>query len=190
MSHKGFSHVALTTLDLEKTRRFYEDLLGFKVVVHDEIRIEEGGVIDHVFFDIGRDQLVAFMAPRQVADVPAAYDTGINRGLGVPESFYHVAFEAGSMTNLIDKRDELRAKGVDVTEVSDHGWSSSIYFRDPNGVTLEFCCSTRNLREEDAQGKSFTVPRSALELDPRNFSSPRAPAAVVADDPPERRSPH
>jgi catechol 2,3-dioxygenase-like lactoylglutathione lyase family enzyme len=31
MSHKGFSHIALTTLDLDNTRRFYEDVLGFKV---------------------------------------------------------------------------------------------------------------------------------------------------------------
>lgn len=166
MSHKGFSHVALTTLDLAKTKRFYEEVLGFKAVVQDQIRVEEGGIIDHVFFDVGRDQLVAFMAPRQVADVPRTYDTGINKGLGVPASFYHVAFEAGSLTNLQEKRDALRAKGVDVTEVSDHGWSSSIYFRDPNGVTLEYCCITRDLREEDASGREFTLPRAALELDP------------------------
>ncbi len=166
MSHKGFSHIALTTLDLEKTRRFYEEVLGFKAVVHDRILVEEGGTISHIFFDVGRDQLMAFMAPREVQNVPATYDTGINQGLGLPASFYHFAFEAGSLTNLRDKRDELRAKGVDVTEVSDHGWSSSIYFRDPNGVTLEYCCATRDLREQDAGGREFTVPRAELELVP------------------------
>jgi hypothetical protein len=65
---------------------------------------------------------------------------------------------------LRDKRDELRAKGVEVTEVKDHGWSSSIYFRDPNGVTLEYCCATRDLREEDAAISELTVPRAALDL--------------------------
>jgi catechol 2,3-dioxygenase-like lactoylglutathione lyase family enzyme len=172
MAHKGFSHVALTTLDMEKTRRFYEEVLGFKAVVHDQILVEEGGTIGHVFFDVGRDQLIAFMAPREIADVPATYDTGINKGLGVPASFYHFAFEAGSLTNLRDKRDELRAKGVDVTEVSDHGWSSSIYFRDPNGVTLEYCCATRDLRDEDAGGRELKVSRAALELVPSR--SPKA----------------
>jgi catechol 2,3-dioxygenase-like lactoylglutathione lyase family enzyme len=166
MSHKGFSHVALTTLDLEKTKDFYERVLGFKVVVDDRILIEEGGDIRHIFFDVGRDQLIAFMAPRRIADVPATYDTGINQGLGVPASFYHFAFEAGSLTNLEDKRDELRAKGIAVTEVMDHGWASSIYFRDPNGVTLEYCCATRDLREEDAAMREFTMPRAALELAP------------------------
>jgi catechol 2,3-dioxygenase-like lactoylglutathione lyase family enzyme len=164
MSHKGFSHVALTTLDMEKTKQFYEDVLGFKAVVHDNILIEGGGSIGHIFFDVGRDQLIAFMAPRQISGVPATYDTGINQGLGVPGSFYHFAFEAGSLTNLRDKRDELRAKGVDVTEVMDHGWASSIYFRDPNGVTLEYCCATRDLREEDAAMKEFTLPRAALNF--------------------------
>jgi catechol 2,3-dioxygenase-like lactoylglutathione lyase family enzyme len=134
--------------------------------VRDLIHIEEGGAIDHLFFDVGRDQLIAFMAPRQIADLPRMYDTGINKGLGVPASFYHFAFEAGSLANLVNKRDELRAKGVDVTDISDHGWSSSIYFRDPNGVTLEYCCATRDLRSEDAGGREFTVSRAALELDP------------------------
>ena len=34
-SHKGFSHVGLSTLDLHRTREFYEKVLGFKVVVAD-----------------------------------------------------------------------------------------------------------------------------------------------------------
>ena len=29
------------------------------------------------------------------------YDTGINRGLGVPASFYHFAFEAGSEVSVV-----------------------------------------------------------------------------------------
>jgi catechol 2,3-dioxygenase-like lactoylglutathione lyase family enzyme len=93
MSLKGFSHVALTTLDMNKTKHFYEHVLGFKAVVHDHILVEGGGAIRHVFFDVGRDQLIAFMAPREIPDVPAIYETGINQGLGVPASFYHFAFE-------------------------------------------------------------------------------------------------
>ena len=33
----------------------------------------------------------------------------------------------------------------------DHDWAQSIYFRDPNGIQLEFCCFTRNLDAEDAR---------------------------------------
>ena len=83
--------------------------------------------------------------------VPADYDAGINRGLGVRNAFYHFAFEAGSEAALEEKRNELIAKGVDVTDVVDHDWAKSIYFKDPNGIQLEFCCFTRNLNANDAR---------------------------------------
>ena len=45
-----------------------------------------------------------------------------------------------------------RSRGrVDVTEVVDHDWAKSIYFKDPNGIQLEFCCFTRNLNADDAR---------------------------------------
>src|SRR5437868_3521492 len=165
MRHKGISHIGLSTLDLDKTRKFYEGVLGFKAVVADTITIEEGGRIRHIFFDVGRDQLIAFMEADGVRDVPAEYDTGINRGLGVPASFYHFAFEAGSEAALADKREELRAKGVKVTDIIDHGWAKSIYFKDLNGLSLEYCCQVRNLTEDDARMQErFTVRRAALDF--------------------------
>ena len=33
MTHRGFSHIGLSTLDLDKTRAFYEGVLGFKPVL-------------------------------------------------------------------------------------------------------------------------------------------------------------
>jgi len=165
MSHKGFSHIGLSTLDLDRTREFYEGVLGFKPVIADTIKIKEGGRIRHIFFDIGRDQLIAFMEPQGIPDIPAEYDAGINRGLGVPASFYHFAFEAGSAAALADKRNELRAKGVDVSEIVDHEWSKSIYFKDPNGLSLEYCCVLRNLTKDDAtMQERCTLKRAALEL--------------------------
>src|SRR5262249_12604462 len=123
MSHRGISHIGLSTLDLEKTREFYEDVLGFKAVVADTIKVKDAGRFRHLFFDIGRDQLIAFLEPNGVPGVPAQYDAGINRGLGAPAGFYHFAFEAGSPAALAEKRDELRAKGVDTTDIVDHGWA-------------------------------------------------------------------
>jgi len=151
MSHKGFSHIGLSTLDLDKTRDFYENVLKFKAVRCDIIKVKEGGQIRHIFFDTGRDQLMAFMEARGVPGIPADYDAGITRGLGVPNAFYHFAFEAGSEAALDEKRNELIAKGIEVTDVVDHDWAKSIYFKDPNGLQLEYCCFTRNLNANDAR---------------------------------------
>lgn len=149
MSNKGFSHIGLSTLDMDKTRDFYENILGFKAVRCDIIKIKEGGYVRHVFFDVGKDQLMAFMEANDVPGIPANYDTGINKGLGVPGAFYHYAFEAGSPDALNAKREELIGKGITVTDLVDHGWAQSIYFLDPNGISLEFCYLTRDIGTED-----------------------------------------
>ena len=173
MAPRGFSHIGLSTLDLDRTRDFYEGVLGFKAVRCDILKVKEGGQIRHIFFDTGHDQLMAFMEASGVPGIPAEYDAGINRGLGVPGVFYHFAFEAGSEAALDEKRHELLAKGIDVTEVVDHDWAKSIYFKDPNGLQLEFCCFTRNLNADDARMQhraEISVRRLGLE-DPVALSS-------------------
>ena len=147
----GFSHVGLSTLDLDATRAFYEGVLGFPVVRYDIMEVEEGGRIRHAFFDCGNGAMIAFMEPRGVPGVPAAYDTSINRGLGVPDVFYHFAFAAESHEALLAKRAELIAKGVAVSPVVDHeGWVESIYLKDPNGLLLEYAWLSRALGPDDA----------------------------------------
>jgi catechol 2,3-dioxygenase-like lactoylglutathione lyase family enzyme len=175
MALRGFSHIGLSTLDLDRTRDFYERVLGFKAVRCDILKVKEGGQIRHIFFDTGHDQLLAFMEASGVPGIPAEYDAGINRGLGVPGVFYHFAFEAGSEAALDEKRHELLAKGVQVTEVVDHDWAKSIYFKDPNGIQLEFCCYTRTLNADDARMQpraEISVRRLGLE-DPAALTSAR-----------------
>ena len=96
----GISHIGLSTLDLDATRTFYERVLGFRLVTIEQIDLEEGGFIRHAFFDCGAGELLGFMEPRRIETIPAEYDTGINRGLSVPDWFYHVAFDAGSVEEL------------------------------------------------------------------------------------------
>jgi catechol 2,3-dioxygenase-like lactoylglutathione lyase family enzyme len=175
MPNRGFSHIGLATHDLEATRAFYEGVLGFKPCAADAIRIAEGGQIRHMFFDVGREQLLAFMQADAVPGVPQQFDAGINAGLGLPGAFYHFAFEAGSPAALAAKRDELRAKGVEVSDVADHGWARSIYLRDPNGISLEYCCQVRDLTLDDATMQvRFTAPRAALDLGRANAFDEKA----------------
>lgn len=146
---KGWSHISLGTLDMEATRAFYEGVLGFKAVRCDIIKVKEGGEIRHIFFDTGHRQLLAFMSPKGVPGAPTEFDGGINRQMGMPEGVYHFAFEAGSAEELEAKRNELLRKGVKVTPVVDHEWADSIYFKDPNGLLLEYSYLKREFNEDD-----------------------------------------
>ena len=40
---------------MDRTRAFYETVLGFGAVRSDILKIKEGGQIRHAFFDTGRD---------------------------------------------------------------------------------------------------------------------------------------
>ena len=113
-----------------------------------------------MFFATGQGQLLAFMEPRGVQGVSAEFDGGLNRPLGMPEGVYHFAFEAGSEAGLEAKRAELISKGIKVTPVVDHEWAKSIYFKDPNGLLLEYSYLTREFNADDG----ILQPRFEMSL--------------------------
>lgn len=82
--------------------------------------------------------------------VPAEYDAGIDRGLGVPDAFYRFAFELDSVAELEAKRAHLIGRGVRLSPLVDR-WMESIYFKDPNGLLLEYARATRELGEDDGR---------------------------------------
>ena len=62
------------------------------------------------------------------------------------------------LEKLEARRTELIDRGVDVTAVVDHEWCRSIYFRDPNGLLLEYCATTRKFNDEDKIMKHHDQP--------------------------------
>lgn len=146
-------HLGFATHDMEATLEFYEEVLGFEPRVCEMIHPETGGAIRHAFLDTGDGELVAFMECNEVRGVAPDFDPGINRGLGIKGGLIHFAFAVGDETELEKKQVELREKGVEVTDVVDHGWCKSIYFHDPNGLQLEFCFTTAELGEEHVAGR-------------------------------------
>ena len=157
---KGMHHVGLATHDMEATLDFYERVLGFPAVVCEMIDPPTGGTIRHGFVDAGRGELFAFMEANDVRGVPADYDAGINKGLGIRGGMFHFAFRVDDTDELAKKRDALREKGVEVTDVVDHGWCKSIYFHDPNGLQLEFCVLTQVLGPKHVAGRESEVWKS------------------------------
>ena len=164
---RGFNHIDLATRDMEATRAFYEDVLGFPLVRADLVEIGDDGLLRHYFFDIGGGQLIGFMSGQDVKGYLKDFDTSINGGLGLARGVYHFAFDADSEDDLHRIKQHLSDKGVKVRGPVDHeGWSKSIYFQDPNGLVLEVCHLTRRFEADDA------IPRVRFRREGRHKLSP------------------
>lgn len=150
----GFSHVGVSTHEMDATIRFYEGVLGFPHVVEDLTRVTTGGTLRMVYFDVGDGQSIVFMEPKNVSGIPEDYDTGINGALGVPRGMYHFAFKVPSLAELESRRSSLESQGIEVSAIIDLGHAKAIFFFDPNGIQLEFCCQVRPFNESDLHQQS------------------------------------
>ena len=120
-SARGVHHVALLCSDVERTVRFYQDVLEFPLTEIFENRDYKGS--NHFFFDIGNGNLLAFF------DFP-----GLDLGpyAEVLGGLHHIAIsvEPERWEHL---RGKLDAAGVPYQRES----GTSIYFADPDGARLE-----------------------------------------------------
>ena len=118
---RGLHHTALVSSDVERTVRFYQDVLEFPLTELIENRDYPGS--SHFFFDIGNGNLLAFF------DFPGL-DVGPYRE--VLGGLHHIAIsvEPGRWERL---RTKLTDAGVELVEHSE----VSLYFRDPDGARIE-----------------------------------------------------
>lgn len=157
----GFSHVGLSTHDMEATIRFFTETLGFARKADERIRIREGGSFRQVSFDVGGGQYLVFMEAKGVRGISENYDTSINGALGVPAGMYHIAFRLLTLEALRRRREELLNGGLETSEVIDLGYAMSFFFHDPNGIQLEISCPTRSFDESDLDRESEASIASA-----------------------------
>ncbi len=120
-SARGLHHVALLSSDVERTVRFYQDLLEFPLTEIFENRDYRGS--SHFFFDIGNGNLLAFF------DFP-----GLDLGpyAEVLGGLHHIAISVQPAT-----WERLKAKLDDAGVEYQMESGTSIYFRDPDGARLE-----------------------------------------------------
>ncbi|WP_169979314.1 VOC family protein [Microbispora sp. H10836] len=120
-SARGLHHFALISSDVERTIRFYHELLEFPLTEIFENRDYRGS--NHFFFDIGNGNLLAFF------DLPGLDLEPYKEVLG---GLHHIAISVERET-WERLRGKLDAAGVPYQVES----GSSIYFRDPDGARLE-----------------------------------------------------
>ncbi len=144
----AFHHVAIATRDLEGTHRFYTDVMGFALVKVEAAGAPEGGWARHLFYDTGDGTCLAVWDIHDDPAIPDDFDPSISRGLGLPSWTNHLAFGAADLEALDAHQARWTGHGYDVLRI-DHGWCTSIYVDDPNGIAVEFCCTTRAFTDDD-----------------------------------------
>jgi len=126
----GINHLAMATGDMDRTIRFWRDLLGMRLVAG----LGKPGY-RHYFFEISKNDLIAFFEWPGVEPVEEK-----EHGYPVKGSFIfdHVSFGVETEDDLWELKDKLTAAGFEVSEMIDHGFIHSIYAFDPNGIPIEF----------------------------------------------------
>ena len=176
MRTNGVNHLALVCRDMAETQDFYTRILGMPLVK--TVALPDGG--QHFFFDCGGSNLLAFFwwedAPAaapgiaSVADFPSKPRSAVG-------SMNHVAFTVDE-DELAPALERLKAAGVPVLpQVVNHDDSEmgvardlhpgvfvrSVYFRDPNGIMLEFAALTRKLDRPEDVRHAAASPKAKIE---------------------------
>ncbi|MBA2449416.1 MAG: VOC family protein [Chloroflexi bacterium] len=118
---KRLNHIVLYVRDAQRALRFYQDVLGFKVVEAPSpqaVFLRANGSDNH--HDLG-----LFGVGPNAAQPPEPR-------IGL----YHAAWEVESIDDLARAREALSAAGA-LRGESDHGNSLSLYAADPDGNELE-----------------------------------------------------
>ena len=144
MAVRRLNHAVLYVNGLQREVEFYTQTLGF------EVRMEIPG-------------RAAFLrAPGSSNDHDLGlFEIGTGRAPDRPEhpGLYHLAWEVGTLADLIETRQKLLEAGALVGE-SDHRLSKSLYAKDPSGIEFEVMwrVPVEDWEAELAQGDAYTVP--------------------------------
>ena len=113
------AHVVLQTSRLEEMRDWYCAVLNGHVV-------HEGHGLSFVTFDEEHHR-VAFLSPPETLEPKSPAAAGL----------HHVAYTFETLDDLLDRYTDLKSQGIDPLVPVQHGITTSIYYHDPDGNSVE-----------------------------------------------------
>jgi catechol 2,3-dioxygenase-like lactoylglutathione lyase family enzyme len=133
---KRLHHTAYVTADMEKTRHFYEDIIGLPLLATWSESDELFGALRtycHTFFGLADGGALAFFQFARPEDQQLF-------GPKMPASpFHHIALKVDAETqNGIAQRLAQAGYREPQTYILEHGYCRSLYVEDPNGMIVEF----------------------------------------------------
>ena len=146
-------HIVLKVRNLERSRRFYTEILGLDVM-------KELPQVKMVFLASNRrdHHEIGLMEVGEEAEGPKGRQVGLS----------HVAFRLSDEAALVKAYHELKERHVTISFTVDHGITRSVYFLDPDGNQLEVYRDVP--REERAKLGDGYMGMNRLEFAPEDPS--------------------
>ncbi len=149
---KGFHSVTLTLNKVEPTTQILTDILGYKLLKQEGNRyrfitdaIENASIVD-------------------IIEAP-----GLGAGINSAGTNHHVAFRVKDDKILMDYREKILSKGLNITPKIDRDYFFSLYFREPGGVLFELATENPGFDKDEPLNELGTH----LKL-PRQYESARS----------------
>jgi catechol 2,3-dioxygenase len=160
---RAIGHIVLNVSDVERSTRFYRDVVGFEVA---RMRPDKSGAF--LTCGVVHHNLALFKAPPGAAPAKKG-QIGLN----------HFAFQVNDYKALQDTHRRLVDAGAVIDHIVDHGMTRSVYFLDPDGLMMEIYANTFDTEDE---GLAFmkATPGQATPMDIAGVEPPR-PAIPAGD---------
>lgn len=144
MTEQRLSHLVLQTGQLPAMRGWYLTVLGARVIY-------ENPVTCFMTFDEEHHRLALVALPPEVLRERTPTTTGLS----------HSAFTLGSMADLVNRYRALSKEGIEPRVPVQHGMTTSLYYRDPDGNAVEL--QIDNFASADEATRYMNGPEFALD---------------------------
>ena len=141
---KGFHTVTLTLVDIKATAAVLTEVFGYK-------QIEQDGNLYRYQTDAVENAALV-----DLLEMPQA-----QRGLNAGGTNHHVAFRVKNDEVLMQIREKIIARGLQITEKINRDYFFSLYFREPGGVLFEIATDNPGFATDETLenlGSSLQLP--------------------------------
>jgi glyoxalase family protein len=145
MAIKGFHDVTLTVKNLTPTAAVLTEIFGYS------LQKQEGNRYRFITDAIEGASIV------DIVEAP-----GLAAGKGAAGTNHHVAFRVRDEAVLMDFREKIAARGLDITPKIDRDYFFSVYFREPGGVLFELATDNPGFTRDEPLselGKTLKLPK-------------------------------